>query len=489
MRRIAAWSLLAGFSLFAACSSPESGGPSAGSSSGGSNGTGGSTSAGGSSGSTSSTGGSGETGGASSGSGGDTSAGGSGGTSADGGASGTGGSGGVDIVDGGAVAVPKTVVLDGKQLADARLKIATGGLQTELANLLKLADAALTAGPWSVMDKTQTPKSGDKHDYMSLARYYWPSGGGDGCPYVHKDGQTNPDCASNRWDHASRHAAMDAIYNLSLAWYFTGQTKYADRAALVARTWFLDPAKKMNPNINFGEGVPCDRDGAGTGVLNWTEVIGEALDGISVLESGASAWTAEDQSGMRTWLTDFLKWLQTNSLATKEKAASNNHGTWYDTGVSAIMLYLGQTDAAKALTESSKKRIDSQIKGDGSQPEELARTNTWGYSNWNLEGFCKLASTAKLVGVDLWGYTAPGGGTIAKSADYLIQGALHGKTSWSHQQIIPLDQSWALTALHAAAEFANDQAAAAAVPMVPVPPEGDLFPLLKVCTAAAMQVN
>jgi Alginate lyase len=487
MRRIAL-SLLAGVALVAACSGPDSNGPGAGSG-GSSPGSGGSTS--GSGGAVSGSGGSTSgSGGTTSSDGGSTGDGGSGGsTGTDDGGTGTGGSGGIVIGDAGPTAVPKTVVLDGQQLADAKAALGKGMLQTELANLLKLADAALTAGPWSVMDKTQTPPSGDKHDYISLARYYWPSGGGDGCPYVHKDGQTNPDCASNRWDHASRHAAMDAIYNLSMAWYFTGDTKYSDRAALVARRWFLDPATKMNPNINYGEGVPCNRDGAGTGVLNWTEVIGEALDGIAVLESGATAWTEADKTGMRAWLTDFLKWLQTHAYATKERAASNNHGTWYDTGVSAIMLFLGQVDATKTLVENSKKRINSQIEGDGAQPEELARTNTWGYSNWNLEGFCKLAQTGKLVGVDLWSYTTSSGGSIAKAADYLIEAAIKGKTAWNHQQIIPLDQSWALSPFHAAAEFANDTKTRDAIPMVPKPPEGDLWPLLKVCTAAAMQVN
>jgi hypothetical protein len=339
------------------------------------------------------------------------------------------------------------------------------------------------------MGKTQTPPSGSKHDYMTLARYYWPSGSANGCPYVHKDGETNPDCASNKWDHASRHAAMDAIYHLSLAWYFTGDARYSNRAALVARTWFLDPATSMNPNINFGEGVPCLRDGAATGVLNWTEVIGEALDGIAILDLGAPGWSNTDHAGMRTWVAAFLKWLQTNSLATKEAAAANNHGTWYDTGVSAILLYLGQTADAKTLVENSKKRIASQIKSDGAQPGELARTNSWGYSNWNLEGFCLLASTASHVGTDLWNYTAAGGGSISKAADYLIQGAEKGKSGWSQQQIAPFEPSWALSALHAMADYAGDANARAAIPLVPVPAGGDLWPLLPICVPAAIQVN
>jgi Alginate lyase len=392
-----------------------------------------------------------------------------------------------------ATGAPSTVVLDGAALARIKQQLAAGNpeLRAALASLLALANRDLGAGPWSVMDKTTTPPSGNKHDYISLARYYWPTpGSANGCPYIHKDGQTNPETTGNKYDHASRHAAMDALYNLAVAWYFTGEARYAERAALVARRWFLDPATLMNPNIDFGEGIPCNRDGWSTGVLNWTEVIGEALDGIAILDSGAPGWTSADQAAMRTWLTAFLRWLQTSPLATREAAADNNHATWYDVGVSAILVYLGQTAAAKALVQSATtKRIATQISGDGRQPQELARTNSWGYSNWNLEGFCLLASTASRVGVNLWAYSAPNGGTIAKAAGYLIAGATKGKSAWPHQQIEVFEQSWPLSPLHAAADFGGDAAARAALSQVPPPPGGDLWPLLPVCVPAAIQVN
>ena len=41
-------------------------------------------------------------------------------------------------------------------------------------NLLKQADKALNAHHLSVMMKDKTPPSGDKHDYLSQARYFWP---------------------------------------------------------------------------------------------------------------------------------------------------------------------------------------------------------------------------------------------------------------------------------------------------------------------------
>src|SRR5215471_6877368 len=56
--------------------------------------------------------------------------------------------------------------------------------------LMKDADKALQFGPVSVMEKKNNPPSGDKHDYMSLAPYFWPDPAkADGLPYIRKDGQ------------------------------------------------------------------------------------------------------------------------------------------------------------------------------------------------------------------------------------------------------------------------------------------------------------
>src|SRR5204862_2496401 len=54
--------------------------------------------------------------------------------------------------------------------------------------LIKDADnKALKFGPVSVTEKTMKPPSGDMHDYMSLAPYFWPdSSKPGGLPYIRK---------------------------------------------------------------------------------------------------------------------------------------------------------------------------------------------------------------------------------------------------------------------------------------------------------------
>ena len=46
---------------------------------------------------------------------------------------------------------------------------------TAYRGLIARADKALAAKPASVFDKRSIPISGDRHDYVSLARYWWPN--------------------------------------------------------------------------------------------------------------------------------------------------------------------------------------------------------------------------------------------------------------------------------------------------------------------------
>ena len=63
-----------------------------------------------------------------------------------------------------------------------------------LSDLRRRCDSLLPVPNPHVMMKRAVPASGDRHDYMSLSRYYWPDpGSADGFPYVRRDGETNPD--------------------------------------------------------------------------------------------------------------------------------------------------------------------------------------------------------------------------------------------------------------------------------------------------------
>jgi hypothetical protein len=54
------------------------------------------------------------------------------------------------------------------------------------------ADSAMKFAPVSVVNKTLTPPSGDRHDFVSMGLYWWPNPKTkDHLPYIRRDGQTN----------------------------------------------------------------------------------------------------------------------------------------------------------------------------------------------------------------------------------------------------------------------------------------------------------
>src|SRR5215213_2458123 len=134
----------------------------------------------------------------------------------------------------------KEVLQSNKKRIDSR----DANLLPAYKQLLKDADKALTEGPFSVMEKKNNPPSGDKHDYMSLAPYFWPDPSKpNGLPYIRKDGQTNPE-VKDYLDKEYMPRLCELVQTLALAYYFSGDERYANHAATLLKKWFLDPATK-----------------------------------------------------------------------------------------------------------------------------------------------------------------------------------------------------------------------------------------------------
>jgi hypothetical protein len=294
---------------------------------------------------------------------------------------------------------------------------------------------------------------------------------------VNRDGIRNP-VVDTIPDHQSEIAAFADIYNLTLAWFYTGDTRYSQRAELDLRTWFINPATAQNPNLAFAQGIPCLVDGRGIGIIEFSYALTEVVDSTAILDSGAPGWTKADHTAIQAWDSAFLNWLRTSTNGASENSQTNNHGTFYDMMSAALALYTGQRDLAKSIVISTEaKRIDKQILPTGQEPLETLRTLSWHYSNFNLVALTRMAQIGQHVGVDLWHYTSPTGGSIMKAVDFVIPVATHGlsPTVWPYQNLT-FFQYAALDVLHAAAN-AGDKNARAALPMVPVEPGGDLFPI------------
>ena len=331
---------------------------------------------------------------------------------------------------------PKVFCLDPIKLTMTKARINRGdqSLQPALKHLRLDADQALKQGPFSVTFKKALPPSGDKHDYMSRGSYWWPDPKKpDGLPYIRRDGRRNPETLSDKFDRRALGQLTSAVDSLALAWYFTNHEPYATHAAKLLRTWFLDPATKMNPNLQFGQAIPGITKGRDIGIIDTVRFV-TIIDAIGLLES-SPAWTAQDQKAMRQWCAEYLKWLRTSKLGLGEEKKLNNHGTWYDAQVVSLALFTGQNEIAKQIIEKVPvRRINKQIEPDGSQPYELARTKSLGYSTGNLRGMFNLATMADKLGTDLWNYESTDGRSIKKALVFLAEHIETGQ-KWPYEQI------------------------------------------------------
>jgi hypothetical protein len=330
---------------------------------------------------------------------------------------------------------PRVFLLDAKFLQATRQRVCAGdkSLAPALTQLERDAQEALDAKPFSVVNKKSTPPSGDKHDYMSQAPYFWPNPNtSNGLPYIRRDGERNPEIGRIS-DHRSLDQMAGTVETLALAYYFKSDEASAEKAAGLLRAWFFDPATRMNPNLQYAQSVLGVNDGRGIGLIE-TRSLTRVVDAVGLL-AGAKAWTAADQRQLQDWYARFLQWMQESKNGREEAAAKNNHGTYYDVQAVSFALFLGKTNlAAEIVRTAREKRIAVQIEPDGHQPLELVRTKAWGYSIGNLSGLMLLATLGENVGVDLWHFQTPDGRSISKALDYLAPFAF-GQEKWPYQQL------------------------------------------------------
>ena len=324
-------------------------------------------------------------------------------------------------------------------LANVKQSIHEPFYATAYEGLKAEADRLLDAQPLSVMMKEKTPASGDKHDYMSQARYYWPDPSKpDGLPYITRDGESNPEL--NKLDRNRLGTTANRVTTLALAWYFSGEEKYAQKATELIRTWFFNKDTRMNPNLEYAQMIPGHNDGKGRcyGVLDSYSFV-EMLDAVKLLETSES-FNAKDAKELKAWFGKLLNWILTSPQGQEESRQANNHSTAYDAQVIAIALYTGNLKVAREVINSvPAKRIFTQIEPDGSQPHELRRTLAFGYSQYNLTHLLDIFCMAQKIDLKIDDATSADGRNFYSAMDFLARYVGKDVKEWPYQQISEWD--------------------------------------------------
>ena len=132
---------------------------------------------------------------------------------------------------------PRLFILNLTDLSEAKKRLENNdpSLLPALGKLKRDADRALAVGPFAVTHKELTPPSGDRHDYLSIAPYWWPNpNSSSGLPYVRRDGEVNPE-RDQTSDRKRLDNLVQSVKTLALGYFFTGRDDEAAHAAKLLR--------------------------------------------------------------------------------------------------------------------------------------------------------------------------------------------------------------------------------------------------------------
>jgi hypothetical protein len=293
----------------------------------------------------------------------------------------------------------------------------------EAAHWLPEVPETITAYP--------SPKSpGGLHDFFSEADYFWPNPKNPNGRYINRDGQSNP--ANFQLHRRAMIRLSLAVPALTAGYLLTRRKDYAHAAAAHLSAWFVNPATRMNPNLNYSQGYHGGPSGRSYGIIDTLHLV-EPARAANFLQPalGPTNWAA-----VQGWFREYLNWMKTSGFGVKERDAKNNHGIcWALQAAEFARLIHDDATRDEVRTRWETVQLPDQMGPDGSFPRELARTKPYSYSIFNFD----VASTL------CWSLSAPGsndaeirfalpdGRGMCKAAAFL-EPYLADKSKWPYKQ-------------------------------------------------------
>lgn len=265
-----------------------------------------------------------------------------------------------------------------------------GPYAAQKALLLEEADVFCKAAPVSIMDKKKT-FAPDYHFFCSIGPYWWPDPQRPG-QYYNRDGIRNPEAKD--YDNGIIGQLVKRCKALSCAYYITKDKKYYDVFIKQLKAWFIDERTLMYPNFEYSQVVPGRNSNRGrsTGLIS-AYGFNDVIESIRLVNS-VRRIDRNTMISLQKWFLSFANWAETEHGEAMKKG-KQNISLANDVLMVNMYLFGGNEQRAKEIVDSFfANRILVQIREDGSQPGELARTNAFSYSLTNLAhilDFCFLA--------------------------------------------------------------------------------------------------
>jgi hypothetical protein len=306
------------------------------------------------------------------------------------------------------------------------------------ARVLAEAGRFLARQPATVVASRSPRSAGGPHDFFSEGDYWWPDPKNPGGPYIRRDGMTNP---ANFVDHRNYLMRLSVeVPALAAAWSLTRDKRYAAHAASHLRAWFVTPATRMNPDLQYAQAIQGRSTGRGTGIIDTIHLV-EVARAIPVIASSGALGPSEIAQ-VKEWFAAYTEWMSTSKNGQEERDAKNNHGTCWTLQVAAFAELTGDNKRIAECAERFRAMIvPEQIAPDGSQPLEVSRTKPYGYCLFNLEALATLCQIVSRNGHDLWNFQTADGRSVRQAVAHMFP-FIADKKKWKHPPDVMYFDEW-----------------------------------------------
>ena len=295
--------------------------------------------------------------------------------------------------------------------------------------VLRDAERYLHEAPRTITSARAPRSAGGLHDYFSEGDYWWPNPKDPNGPYIRRDGESNPDNFVAHRDLLIRLSIQ--MPALTAAWVLTGRRDFANHAAAHLRAWFVDPATRMNPNLEYAQAIHGIDTGRSIGIIDTVHLV-EVAQAAIVLGQRHAIDEATAQ-GTRQWFSEYLRWLTTSDRGQEERAAKNNHGTCWLLQAAEFATYVDDAGVRNDCRDRFKNTlVPNQIAPNGSFPLELARTKPYSYSLFDLDILGMCARVLSQPKDDLWTYR-PANGAGLEAAFAFMFPYIEDKSRWPYR--------------------------------------------------------
>lgn len=338
-------------------------------------------------------------------------------------------------LSGAAALSPRVLMAEPKEMREGYRLVAA----VDRERVLRLANRWLPEKPVTITAYPASRSPGSIHDYFSEADYFWPNPKNPSGPYKEIDGKSNP---SNFQEHRKAMIRLSlAMPALAAGYRLTGRKEFGRAAAAHLRAWFAAPGTRMNPNLQYSQGV---RNGGPTG-RSWGVIdtlhLAEVARATPFVERFLSA---EDREAVHGWFREYLHWMQTSEFGQKERDSTNNHAIAWALQA-AEFARLNQDEATRHAVRQRflTVQMPAQMAQNGSFPRETARTKPYGYSIFQFDiaaALCWSLSQPQGSG-EMIRYSLPDGRSMCRAAAWL-EPYLADKSKWPFRHDVQHWESW-----------------------------------------------